>query len=108
MTEHPEELKIAADEYENARKDIVEYIHGSSDRRALLAAEGTIKQILTVLSAEMALAGSLGQIDTVLRLGLMAENLVHAEATFQVRESEDYRRRFGEEVEESTDNALRR
>lgn len=107
MTDTPEDLKIAADEYEAARKEIVEYIQDSSDRRALLAAEGTIKQILTVLSAEMALAGSLGQIDTVLRLGIMAENLVHAEATFQVRENEDYRRRFGDEVDPATDKALR-
>ena len=107
MNETPEELKIASDEYEAARKEIVDYIQGSSDRRALLASEGTIKQILTVLSAEMALAGSLGQIDTVLRLGIMAENLVHSEATLQVRQNEDYRRRFGDEVDSPTDKALR-
>lgn len=109
MTIHDEfaDLQVAQDEYEAARTTIVNYIEDTSTARARLAAEGHLRQIFTVLSAEMALAGSLGQIDVVRRLGEMAETIMHAEATLHVRETEDYRRHFGEGVEPDSDTALR-
>ncbi len=102
-----DKLTVARDEYQAARQEIVDYIQHTSEKRAALAADGHIRQVLVVLSAEMALAGSLGQIDTVLRLGAMAEALMHAEATLEVRESEDYQRLFGDDVGPDTDRDLR-
>ena len=102
-----EGLKVAKDEYEEARTAIVTYITDTSAARAKLAGEGHIRQVFAVLSAEMALAGSLGQIDVVRKLGEMAESLMHAEATLHVREGEDYQRRFGDGVEPSLAAALR-
>tara|TARA_R110002060_G_scaffold6084_4_gene9281 strand:+ start:3962 stop:4297 length:336 start_codon:yes stop_codon:yes gene_type:complete len=109
MTIHDEfaDLQVAQDEYEAARTTIVNYIEDTSMARARLAAEGHLRQIFTVLSAEMALAGSLGQIDVVRRLGEMAETIMHAEATLHVKETEDYRRHFGEGVRSDSDTALR-
>ena len=103
----PTGLKIAKDEYEDARSAIVTYIQDTSKARAKLAGEGHLRQVFTVLSAEMALAGSLGQIDIVRKLGEMAENLMHAEATLHVREGEDYQRRFGDGVDAELDSSLR-
>ena len=100
-------LKVAKDEYEEARKAIIEYIHDTSSARANIAGKGHIRQVFSVLSAEMALAGALGQIDVVRKLGAMAEGLMHAEATLHVREGEDYQRRFGDGVEPTLDAALR-
>ena len=100
-------LKIAKDEYEAARTAIVIYIRDTSIARARLAADGHLRQVFTVLSAEMALAGSLGQIDVVRNLGEMAENIMHAEATLHVKETEDYRRHFGDDVSGEADAALR-
>ena len=91
-------LTVAQDEHQQARQDIVDYITNTSNKRAALVAKGHIRQALVVLSAEMALAGSLGQIDTVLALGRMAESLVSAEATLVVTEAEDYQRRFGDDI----------
>ena len=100
-------LTVAKDEYREAREAIVEYIQDTSNARMKLAGEGHIRQVFTVLSAEMALAGALGQIDVVRRLGEMAENLMHAEATLHVREGEDYQRRFGDGVEDDLDTVMR-
>jgi signal transduction histidine kinase len=55
----------------------------------------------------MSLAGALGQIDIVLELGRMAEDLSHSDATLAIRENEDYRRRFGEDLHDSLDILLR-
>ena len=87
--------------------EIAEYIQDSCERRIALASEGHIRQVLTVLSAEMALAGALGQIDTVRYLGMMAEALMHTEANLAITESEDYQRRFGEGLQDETDSLLR-
>jgi len=107
LHEEFEGLKVAQDEYEAARTAIVEYIKDTSLARARLAADGHLRQVFTVLSSEMALAGSLGQIDVVRKLGEMAENIMHAEATLHVRETEDYRRHFGDEISVESDAALR-
>ena len=102
------ELSEAQDEYAEAREEIARHIDDSCLRRAALAREGSVRQVMAVLSAEMALAGAFGQIDVVRRLGQMAENLAHAEATFTVREQEDYERRFGDDLDDETHSALRR
>jgi hypothetical protein len=104
---HPPDLAVAQDEYEKARQAIVDYIQATSTARAEIAASGHIRQVFTVLSAEMALAGALGQIDVVRKLGEMAENLMHTEATLHMQEKEDYQRRFGDEVGDALDGALR-
>jgi hypothetical protein len=103
---HPE-LEAANDEYVEARQEILDYILITAQRRAKVAASGNIRQILTVLSAEMALAGSLGQLDTVRSLGVLAENLVHAEAHFLVGEKKDYVRRFGEDLPDADHSLFR-
>ena len=103
----PPNLHAAKDEYEKARQEIVDYIQTTSTARAQVAAEGHIRQVFSILSAEMSLAGALGQIDTVRRLGEMAEALMHAEATLHISETEDYQRRFGDEVGSKLDAALR-
>jgi hypothetical protein len=102
------ELKEAEDEYAEAREEIAQHIDDSCVRRAALAREGSIRQVMAVLSAEMALAGAFGQIDVVRRLGEMAENLAHSEATLTVRAREDYQRRFGDDLDDETHSALRR
>tara|TARA_B100001778_G_C18564427_1_gene619350 strand:+ start:1071 stop:1397 length:327 start_codon:yes stop_codon:yes gene_type:complete len=107
MSDEKTKVEIAQDEYAEARKKIAEYIQDSCERRIALASEGHIRQVLTVLSAEMALAGALGQIDTVRYLGMMAEALMHAEANLAITESEDYQRRFGEGLQDETDSLLR-
>jgi hypothetical protein len=107
MTDKPAKLTVAEDEYQEARQEIVDYITETSGKRILLVTDGHIRQALVVLSAEMALAGSLGQIDTVLALGRMAEALVNAEATLAVTAAADYRRRFGEDIGPEADGDLR-
>lgn len=102
-----ERLEEAKGDYQAARSEIIEYIEESCQRRVALAGEGHIRQVFAILSAEMCLAGAFGQIDTVLKLGKMAERLMHAEATLLVQEEQDYQRRFGEGVEDSVDTALR-
>lgn len=103
---HPD-LEAANDEYVSARQEVIDYVLSTSMRRAEVAAKGTVRQILTVLSAEMAVAGSLGQIDTVRSLGVMAEKLVHAEANFLVGESKDYARRFGDDLPDEDHSLFR-
>ncbi len=107
MSDEKTKVEIAQDEYTEARQNIVDYIQDSCDKRIALAADGHIRQVLTVLSAEMSLAGALGQIDTVRHLGTMAEALMHAEANLKITESEDYQRTFGEGTADDTDSFLR-
>jgi signal transduction histidine kinase len=102
-----EALEEAEKEHLQARDVIATYIRKTSDRRIKLVSDGPIRHILTVLSAEMSLAGALGQIDIVLELGRMAEDLSHSDATLAIRENEDYRRRFGEDLHDSLDILLR-
>lgn len=102
-----ERLKEAKDDYQESREEIISYIQESCERRISLAREGHIRQVFSVLSAEMALAGAFGQIDTVFKLAQMAERLMHAEASLLVQESQDYQRRFGDSVEDAVDSALR-
>ena len=108
MTDDKTKVEIAEDEYAEARTNIVEYIEDTCQKRVALASEGHIRQVMTVLSAEMSLAGALGQIDTVRHLGSLADHLMHAEATLTVTSSEDYQRTFGYDVDEDTDTFLRR
>ena len=107
MTSDDKTLEEASIDYQEARDEIITYIKESCERRIALAGEGHIRQVFSILSAEMALAGAFGQIDTVLKLAQMAEHLMHAEATLMVQESQDYQRRFGDSVEEAVDTALR-
>ncbi len=107
MTSDDKTLQEATDAYKEAREEIIVYIKESCDRRVALAGEGHIRKVFSILSAELALAGAFGQIDTVLKLAQMAERLMHTEATFLVRESLDYQRRFGDSVDEAVDTALR-
>jgi hypothetical protein len=107
MTEKTK-VEIAQDEYAEARQNIVEYIEDTCQKRVALASAGHIRQVMTVLSAEMSLAGALGQIDTVRHLGALADHLMHAEATLTVTSSEDYQRTFGDDLDEDTDTFLRR
>jgi glutathione S-transferase len=108
MSDEATALQIAEGEHRAARDEIVAYIEHTSAQRALLAADGHIRQVMSVLSAEMALAGAFGQIDVVRRLGQMAEDLAHAEASLKVREMEDYQRVFGDEIDPLSDSDLRR
>ena len=103
---HPE-LEAANDEYVEARQQVIDYVLSTSRRRAEVAAKGEVRQVLTVLSAEMAVAGSLGQLDTVRRLGAMADALGHAEANLLVGETKDYARRFGDDLPDSDHSAFR-
>ena len=103
---HPE-YEAANDEYVEARQQVIDYVLATSRRRAEVAAKGDIRQVLTVLSAEMAVAGALGQIDTVLQLGVMADALVHAEANLLVGEKKDYARRFGDDLPDRDHTAFR-
>tara|TARA_Y100000310_G_C20218364_1_gene594607 strand:+ start:113 stop:451 length:339 start_codon:yes stop_codon:yes gene_type:complete len=97
----------ADDEYVESRQTIVDYIVETAHNRAKVVTEGDITSILTVLSSEMALAGALGQIDTVAKLANMANRLAHAEATWVIEEQSDYQRRFGDAVREDLDSVLR-
>ncbi len=107
MTSDEKNLKEASDNYREARAEIIQYIEESCKRRVALAGEGHIRQVFSILSAEMCLAGAFGQIDTVLKLGQMAERLMHAEATLLVQESQDYQRRFGDAIDPAVDKVLR-
>jgi len=107
LIDPPSDLYAAKDEYEKARQEIVDYIQATSGARAQVAAKGHIRQVFSVLSAEMSLAGALGQIDVVRKLGEMAENLMQTEATLHIKETEDYQRRFGDSIEPRLDGALR-
>jgi len=107
MTQKKDSLQEAQDDYQEAREEIIKYIQESCERRVALAREGHIRQVFSILSAEMALAGAFGQIDTVFQLAQMAERLMHAEASLLVQESQDYQRRFGDGVEDAVDSALR-
>jgi hypothetical protein len=103
---HPE-LEAANDEYVEARQQVIDYVLSTSRRRAEVAAKGTIRQVITVLSAEMAVAGSLGQLDTVRQLGAMAEAIIHAEANLLVGEGKDYARRFGDDLPDADHTVFR-
>ena len=107
MTDEKTKVEIAQDEHTEARQNIIDYIQDACDKRVALAAEGHIRQIMTVLSAEMSLAGALGQIDIVRHLGLMAEALMHTEVHLKITESEDYQRTFGDSLDDDTDSFLR-
>ena len=84
MAEH------AAEEYADARQELADYIEESAATRATLATDGSVQQVLMVLSHEMGVAGARGDIFRVSRLAQMAERLSHAEATLAVREQASY------------------
>ncbi len=78
-------------EYTDARQELADYITESATTRAILVTEGSVQQVLMVLSHEMGVAGARGDIYRVSRLAQMAERLSHAEATLTVREQASYR-----------------
>ena len=91
---HEERLAEARAEYSAIKQDLEQYIRESAEARVAWVRAGSITQSLSAVSAEMALAGAHGQIQTVAHLAGIAEALVHAEATLHLRESEDYQERF--------------
>ena len=78
-------------EYTDARQELSDYITESAATRAILVTEGSVQQVLMVLSHEMGVAGARGDIYRVSRFAQMAERLSHAEATLTVRDQASYR-----------------
>lgn len=101
------QIEVAAEEYREARQAIVDYILRTARQRAQVVASGNVTQIVSVLSAEMGLAGALGQIDTVRTLGETADRVIHAEANLVVSELRDYRARFDQGIDPALDGILR-
>ena len=94
--ERPESARA---EFDAIKKRIEAYVMENAEARACLIREGHINQVLAVLSAEMALAGAHGHLQTVSQLAGLAESLVHSEATLRMTEARDYSERFDDSTQ---------
>ncbi len=87
-------------EYTDSRQELADYIAESASTRVILVTEGSVQQVLMVLSHEMGVAGARGDIYRVSRLAQMAERLSHAEATLTIRDQASYRQLVDDDDQE--------
>lgn len=92
---HSAEVEKARNEFDSLKNDIFNIIADHSNKRAAAMREGSIHDILSVISAEMSYAIAQRNTHVAARLATLAADIIQAEADLRLHEARDYERRFG-------------
>lgn len=81
--------------YNRAHRRVKQYIRESNRSRQVIAEEGDVQDVLSLLADEMATAARRSNLLAVVDLANLINEYAQAEADYAIQEAHDYDRRFG-------------